>query len=113
MAGQMERRDGLAVPADLTGGRTVMNTETPEALMPAVFAESGSYYLLAFAPAEPKANGRLHKIQVKVDRPGVSVRTRSGYVAGPARPQPIASRRSDRPRPWRRSRASCRAPTCR
>jgi VWFA-related protein len=84
--GQRERREGLAVPADLTGGRTVMNTETPEAFIPAVFAESGSYYLLAFAPAEPKANGKLHKIQVKVDRPGVSVRARSGYLAGQARP---------------------------
>jgi hypothetical protein len=63
-----------------------MNTETPEALMPAVFAESGSYYLLAFAPADAKANGRLHKIDVKVDRPGVNVRTRSGYVSGPTRP---------------------------
>ena len=86
MAGQMERRDGLAVPADLTGGRTVMNTETPEAHIPAVFGESGSYYLLAFAPAETKANGKMHKIEVKVDRPGVNVRTRSGYVSGPARP---------------------------
>jgi len=86
IVGQMERRDGLAVPADLTGGRTVMNTGTPEALIPAVFGESASYYLLAFAPSEPKANGRTHKIEVKVDRPGVSVRTRSGYVAGPTRP---------------------------
>jgi VWFA-related protein len=83
---QRERRDGLAVPADLTGGRTVMNTEKPEAHIPAVFGESGSYYLLAFAPADAKANGRTHKIEVKVDRPGLTVRTRSGYVAGPARP---------------------------
>jgi hypothetical protein len=73
------------VPADLTGGRTVMNTETPEALMPAVFAESGSYYLLAFAPNDPKANGRVHKIEVKVDRRDVNVHTRSGYVSGPTR----------------------------
>jgi VWFA-related protein len=86
IVGQMERRDGLAVPADLTGGRAVMNTETPEAFIPDVFAESHSYYLLAFAPAEPKANGKQHRIQVKVDRPGVNVRARSGYVAGPARP---------------------------
>jgi VWFA-related protein len=83
--GQRERREGLAVPADLTGGRTVMNTETPEAHVPAVLAESGSYYLLAFAPSDPKPSGKLHKIEVKVDRPGVTVRTRSGYVTEPAR----------------------------
>ena len=85
MAGQRERQEGLAVPADLTGGRTVMNTETPEAHIPAVFAESRSYYLLAFAPSDPRPSGKLHKIEVKVDRPGVTVRTRTGYVTEPAR----------------------------
>jgi VWFA-related protein len=84
-AGQLERRDGLAVPADLTGGRTVMNTETPEAHIPAVFAETDAYYLLAFAPADTRANGRVHKIEVKVDHPGVNVRTRSGFVTEPVR----------------------------
>lgn len=86
LQGMRERQDDLAVLADLTGGRTVMNTGAPEAQLPALFAESHSYYLLAFAPADPKAS-RLHKIEVKVDRPGVTVRTRSGYYAG----QPRAS----------------------
>ena len=85
LQGMRERQDDLAVLADLTGGRTVMNTEAPEAQLPALFAESHSYYLLAFAPADPKASSRLHKIDVKVDRPGVTVRTRSGYYAGEPR----------------------------
>ena len=83
--GMRVRQDDLAVLADMTGGRTVMNTEAPEALLPAVFGESHSYYLLAFAPADPKATGKFHKIDVKVDRPDVSVRTRSGYYAGETR----------------------------
>ena len=82
LQGIRERQSDLAVLADLTGGRTVMNRDAPEAQLPALFAESHSYYLLAFAPADPKASGRLHKIDVKVDRPGVTVRTRSGYYAG-------------------------------
>src|SRR4029453_1508709 len=81
-AGIHERQDDLRLLADLTGGRTVMNTGTPEAHLPAVFAESHSYYLLAFAPADRQAIGKYHKIEVKVNRPGVSVRTRSGYYAG-------------------------------
>jgi VWFA-related protein len=85
LAGMRERQADLPVLADLTGGRTVMNTDTPEAQLPALFAESHSYYLLAFAPADPKASGRLHKIDVKVGRPGVTVRTRSGYYAGETR----------------------------
>ena len=82
LIGQMERRDDLMVLAESTGGRAVLNTNAPEDHVPAVFAESHSYYLLAFAPADPKANGRLHKIEVKVNRPGVSVRTRAGYYSG-------------------------------
>ncbi len=85
LIGIQERQADLPVLADLTGGRTVMNTEAPEAHLPALFAESHSYYLLAFAPADPRANGKLHKIEVKVGRPDVTVRTRSGYYAGETR----------------------------
>jgi VWFA-related protein len=83
--GMRVRQDDLAVLADMTGGRTVMNTEAPEALLPSIFGESHSYYLLAFAPADPKATGKFHNIAVKVGRPDVSVRTRSGYYAGETR----------------------------
>ena len=83
--GMRVRQDDLAVLADMTGGRTVMNTEAPEALLPAVFGESHWYYLLAFAPADPRATGKFHKVDVKVGRPDVSVRTRSGYYAGETR----------------------------
>ncbi len=85
LQGMRERQSDLKVLADLGGGRTVMNTETPEAQVPAIFAESHSYYLVAFTPADASANGRFHKIDVKVDRPGVTVRTRSGYYAGETR----------------------------
>jgi VWFA-related protein len=91
LQGIQERQHDLPVLANLTGGRTVMGTETPEAQLPALFAESHSYYLLAFAPADPKANGKLHKIEVKLDRPGVTARTRSGYYAGETRPPDIGA----------------------
>jgi hypothetical protein len=83
--GQVERRDGLTVLADLTGGRAVMNTNAPETHVPEVFAESHSYYLLGFSPADPTPTGRFHKIEVKVGRRGVSVHTRAGYYAGETR----------------------------
>jgi VWFA-related protein len=85
LTGQLERRDGLAELADMTGGRAVINTNAPEARVPEVFAESHSYYLLGFPPADPTRNGRFHKIEVKVDRRGVSVHTRAGYYAGEIR----------------------------
>jgi VWFA-related protein len=83
--GIQERQADLRVPADLTGGRTIMNTAAPEAAIPTLFAESSSYYLLAFTPADPGPNGKLHSIEVKVNRPGISVRTRSGYYAADMR----------------------------
>jgi VWFA-related protein len=85
LIGIQERQLDLPVLADLTGGRTVMNTEAPDAALPALFAESHAYYLLAFAPADTKASGKLHKIEVKVNQPGATVRTRSGYYAGETR----------------------------
>jgi VWFA-related protein len=87
---QMDRRDDLTALADTTGGRAVMNTNNPETLMPAVFAESRSYYLLAFAPADLNGKGKLHKIEVRVNRPGFSVRTRAGYYTGETRAKGIA-----------------------
>jgi hypothetical protein len=45
-----ERQDDLRLLADMTGGRTVMNTGARKRI-PDVFAESNSFYLLAFAPA--------------------------------------------------------------
>ena len=79
LVAMLDRRDDLAALADTTGGRAVMNTNAPEALVPDVFAESQSYYLLAFAPADLSGKDKFHKIDVKVNRPGVSVRTRAGY----------------------------------
>ena len=80
--GQQVRRDELTSLADLTGGRAIMNTETPETKIPALFGESQSYYLLAFAPADAKGAGKFHKLSVKVSRPQVDVHTRAGYYAG-------------------------------
>jgi VWFA-related protein len=57
--GQLERRDGLAVLADLTGGRAVLNTNAPEAHVPEVFAESHSYLLAS--PPRITPNGRFHR----------------------------------------------------
>ena len=78
----LERQDDLKALADMTGGRSVMHTGAPEEHLPDLFAESHAYYLLAFAPVDRVANGKYHKIEVKVNRPGVSVRTRSGYYGG-------------------------------
>jgi VWFA-related protein len=72
------RQADLHLPADMTGGRTVLNTNAPESFVPAILDESQDYYLLGFAASDAKGS-KLHRIEVKVNRPDVQVRARSGY----------------------------------
>jgi len=74
-------QDVLVETAANTGGRAILNTNAFGPEIGEIFEENKSYYLLAIEPANPVADGKLHKLQVKVDRPDVDVRTRSGYYA--------------------------------
>jgi hypothetical protein len=90
LEGMRVRRDELASLADMGGGRMITQTNAPEAQIPALFAETQSYYLLAFTRGGSK-DGSFHKISVKVNRPDVNVQTRSGYYAGGKRDADRAS----------------------
>jgi VWFA-related protein len=74
-------QDFLAAAAANTGGRTVMNTNDFEPGLTDVFAENSSYYLIGFEPANVANDGKLRRIEVKVNHPDADVRTRSGYYA--------------------------------
>ena len=80
-------QDFLAQAAASTGGRTVMNTNEFDTGIREVFAENESYYLIGFEPTNAASDGTLRRIQVKVNRPDVEVRTRSSYYA-PEAPKP-------------------------
>jgi VWFA-related protein len=78
--------DSLYSFAESTGGRAVTNHNDPAARVGEAFRESSSYYLVGFQSSEPSTDGRFHKVEVKVDRPGVTVRTRNGYFAPSKKP---------------------------
>jgi hypothetical protein len=69
----------LRMLAEQTGGQTVLDTNAPWEGVPAMFAETQSYYLVAFQSGHQ--DGRAHRIRVRVNRPDADVRARSGYVA--------------------------------
>jgi VWFA-related protein len=73
--------DYLKTVANATGGRAITDTNDFEPGLQAVFDENASYYLLGYRPADGGRDGKLHRIEVRVNRRGVQVRTRSGYEA--------------------------------
>lgn len=79
----LSRQDTLRVLPDFTGGRAVVNTNGPEALVHRVFTESQSYYLLGFEPASSTSEEqrRARSIEVKVARSGARVHARQQYLA--------------------------------
>jgi VWFA-related protein len=62
-----------------TGGFAILDTNDLEPGIVQVFKENNSYYLLGYASPNPRAEGRFRRVQVRVNRPGVIVRSRSGY----------------------------------
>jgi VWFA-related protein len=64
-----------------TGGRAIINTNTPENGLRQVMADASAYYLLGYSPSRPRNDGRFHRITVRVKRSGVRVTARRGYWA--------------------------------
>jgi len=63
-----------------TGGKFFINQNELDHSVALSVADGESYYLLAYTPGG-KPDGKFHKIEVKVNRPGVTVRARHGYYA--------------------------------
>jgi hypothetical protein len=76
-------RDFLKAIADQTGGRAFINTNEFTSRIDQMFRETGSFYLLGYRSQDQRADGRFRRLQVRVNRPGVTVRARSGYYAPP------------------------------
>jgi hypothetical protein len=77
---RMTTNDTLERAADDTGGRFFHGNDIANSIAVSL-QDSGSYYLLAYYPSNKKWDGRFRQVRVKVDRPGVSVRSRQGYFA--------------------------------
>jgi VWFA-related protein len=64
-----------------TGGYSIRNTNDLAGQMRALSRESRAYYLLGYAPAEARRDGKFRRIEVEVGRPDLKVRARRGYYA--------------------------------
>ena len=79
----LRSNDALEMMVSITDGLRVSETALFETGLRRIVDDLSNYYLLGYySPAD--ADGRFHKISVRVKRPGVSVRARSGYLAAKA-----------------------------
>jgi VWFA-related protein len=75
-----KEHDFLKTLSNNTAGFAVVDTNDPAPDIAQVYRENGSYYLLGYQPTDNRTQGRFRKVEVRVNRPSVTVRTRSGYV---------------------------------
>ena len=78
---QMLAHENLRALAEETNGFAVINRNDYASAFERIVRDNSSYYVLAYYPPNNKRDGKFHRIEVKVDRPGLSVRARRGYVA--------------------------------
>lgn len=84
----------LIALAQRTGGRAFFNRNDLETGIRRALDDSQYTYSIAYIPDHNKWNGEWRKIQVKVDRPGVTILARNGYFALPA-PHPMPPKNRD------------------
>jgi len=82
--------DFLKTVAENTGGLAITDTNDVEGGVDRIFAENSAYYLLGFTVPPSHRAGSLHRLEVKVRQPDVTVRARSGYEVAEPPPAPNA-----------------------
>jgi VWFA-related protein len=93
--------DGLNALAYDTGGFLVANTNDLSLGFQRVLNDNETYYVLAYEPTTPYRDGRFHKIEVRlVGKPGLTVRTRKGYLApvekAAEKPKPLSPEKAEK-----------------
>jgi VWFA-related protein len=67
--------------AQATGGAAYYNRNDLDAAVGEAIAAGADYYSLSYVPPLSKYDGQFHKINVKVNRPGVHLQYRDGYTS--------------------------------
>jgi VWFA-related protein len=74
-------QDSLRTLSEETGGFAAVNRNDFDGAYERVVRENSVYYVLGYYPANERRDGRFRKIEVRVKRPGLQVRSRKGYQA--------------------------------
>lgn len=94
----IQSQDGLVILPQKTGGLFYTGNDITGSLRQAVDDGNG-YYLMGYQPQgstfDEKTEGRFHSISLRVKRPGLKVRSRTGFFGTPDnRPAPVPQTRA-------------------
>ncbi|HUU36415.1 MAG TPA: VWA domain-containing protein [Vicinamibacterales bacterium] len=81
-------QDSLRVLSEETGGFAIVNQNDLAANFERVVADNSAYYLLGYYSTNERRDGKFRKIEVRVARPGLTVRARKGYAAARGKAEP-------------------------
>ena len=84
----VESQDGMAVLTQKTGGLFVHDTGDITAALGRIIEDGNGYYLLGYQPAdetfdEKTKAPKFHSISLRMKRPGMTVRSRTGFFGTP------------------------------
>jgi VWFA-related protein len=74
-------QDSLRVFSEETGGFASVNSNDFAKAFDRVVRDNSSYYVLGYYSTNERRDGRFRKVSVRLNRPGLEVRARKGYVA--------------------------------
>jgi hypothetical protein len=80
---RQELGNSLRHAAAETGGKHFIAWADFGEVVEEIQQDSGRYYLLSYPGPAPGGDGRYHEIRVEVNRPGVSIRSKEGYMDYP------------------------------
>ena len=74
---------GLQVLATQTGGRVLYSSNDVAGEIASCVADAAAFYVITFEGLRGDGPNEYHSLQIKLDKPGLTARTRSGYYAQP------------------------------
>lgn len=88
-------QDSLRSLSEETGGFAAVNQNDFNNAFSRVVQDNSSYYVLGYYPKNDRRDGRFRRIEVKLKRPGLEVRSRRGYTAPRGKPSVAKSPPND------------------
>ena len=82
----LARTQSLRALAESTGAFALVNSNDFANAFSQIVRENSTYYVLGYTSTNTRRDGKFRRVEVRVKRPGLQVRARSGYVAPRGRP---------------------------